>query len=91
LAYRFDGPGYVRKVIVSSPTEFAVAVGEHPFAEVGFDPEMLARAEKAVADGGVLIVGEPHGVRETPERVLCARNRTRHTRRGVRVVARRDG
>jgi hypothetical protein len=53
-------------VIVSSPTEFAVAVGEHPFADVGFDPAMLARAEKAVADGGVLIVGEPHGVRETP-------------------------
>lgn len=38
----------------------------HPFGDVAFEPEVLARAAKSVADTGLLVVGEPHGARETP-------------------------
>ena len=33
------------------------------------EPELLARAGMSIADAGLLVVGEPHGVRETPRRV----------------------
>jgi hypothetical protein len=53
-------------MVVSSPAEFAAAVAEHPFADFAFEPEMLARAARTLVDTGLFVVGEPHGVRETP-------------------------
>ncbi len=53
-------------MVVSSPAEFAAGVAEHPFGDFSIEPKMLARAATSVADTGVLVVGEPHGVRETP-------------------------
>src|SRR5215211_4497547 len=54
------------RVVASSPSEFAAAVAEQPFADSTFESDALARAASSVADAGVLVVGEPHGVRETP-------------------------
>ena len=53
-------------MLVSSPAEFAAAVAEHPLGEFTLDPEMLARAASTTAEAGLLMVGERHGVRETP-------------------------
>lgn len=53
-------------MVVSSPSQFAAAVAEHPFPEFGFEAETIARARRSLAASGLLIVGEPHGVRETP-------------------------
>ena len=53
-------------MVVSSPQEFTAAVAEHPFRDVAFDAEALARASASLAESGLLIVGERHGVRETP-------------------------
>ena len=47
-------------------SRFAAAVAEHPFPDYEFDPGTLARAAASLADAGLLVVGEPHGVRETP-------------------------
>jgi hypothetical protein len=55
-----------KAMVISSPAEFAAAVAEHPFGDFTFDSEILARAATSVADAGLLVVGEPHGVRETP-------------------------
>jgi hypothetical protein len=69
-------------MVVSSPAEFNAAVAEHPFGEFEFAPMMLRRAATTLADAGLLIVGEPHGVRETPS-VLYALA----TALGTRAVA----
>jgi hypothetical protein len=53
-------------MVVSSPSEFAAAVAEHAFADSAFEPDALARAAVSLAETGLLVVGEPHGVRETP-------------------------
>lgn len=58
--------GYVERMVISTPTEFAAAVAEHPFQPYAFDAETLAEARGSLADAGLLLVGEPHGVRETP-------------------------
>ena len=49
---------------VSSPAEFAAAVAAHPF-DLDLDAGELAAAARVVADDGLLVVGETHGVRET--------------------------
>jgi hypothetical protein len=41
-------------------------VVEHPFPDFTFEPEVLARAASSLAETGLLVLGEPHGVRETP-------------------------
>jgi hypothetical protein len=46
--------------------EFAAAVLEYRFSEHRFDPQALGAAARSVAEAGLLLVGEPHGVRETP-------------------------
>jgi hypothetical protein len=46
--------------------EFAAAVREYRFEEHRFDPEALTAAACSLAEAGMLVVGEPHGVRETP-------------------------
>lgn len=53
-------------MVVVSPSEFATAVARHPFADLTFEPEVLRRAAGTLADAGLLLVGEPHGVCETP-------------------------
>jgi hypothetical protein len=53
-------------MVVTSPSEFAVAVADHPFPEFEFEARTVARARGCLATTGLLIVGEPHGVRETP-------------------------
>lgn len=52
------------KMVVSSPADFAAAVAEHPFGEFAFGSEQIVKAASSVADGGLLVVGELHGVRE---------------------------
>ncbi len=58
-------------MVVSSSSAFAVAVAAHPFADFPFEPELLARAAASTAEAGLLVVGEPHGVRETPSVVYA--------------------
>jgi len=53
-------------VLACSPSAFAAAVDAHPFNYFAFGDESLARAATSVAEAGLVVVGEPHGVRETP-------------------------
>jgi hypothetical protein len=53
-------------VVVSSPSRFAAAVAAHPFPAYELDATALERASRSLADTGLLIVGEQHGIRETP-------------------------
>lgn len=69
-------------MIAESPEEFAAAVRAHRLDGVGLDREAVARAGAALAAAGLLVVGEAHGVRETPN-VLYALTRAL----GSRAVA----
>lgn len=51
---------------MSSLREFVAAVEEHPFPEHELDRDALGLARETLARTGMLVVGEPHGVRETP-------------------------
>ncbi len=51
---------------MSSPDGFAAAVRAHRFDEVAFDGEAVECARAALVGAGLLVVGEPHGVYETP-------------------------
>jgi hypothetical protein len=53
-------------MVVSSASEFAAVVAEHPFPGLEFEARMLARAAESLDASGLLLVGELHGVRETP-------------------------
>ena len=53
-------------MMACSPSAFAEAVGAHPFDDFAFGDESLARAASSVAEAGLVVVGESHGVRETP-------------------------
>ena len=53
-------------MVISSPSEFAAAAAEHRFDDFTVQPDALARAASSLAEAGLLVVGEPHGVRETP-------------------------
>jgi hypothetical protein len=53
-------------MVAPSPSRFAAAVAAHPFPRFTVPPEALAQARSALAASGLLLVGEPHGVRETP-------------------------
>jgi hypothetical protein len=46
--------------------EFADAVRAYRFEQHAFDSAALSHAAQSIADAGLLIIGEPHGVRETP-------------------------
>lgn len=46
--------------------EFEHAVREYAFAEVTLDPAALAAARATLDATGLLVVGEPHGMHETP-------------------------
>lgn len=49
-----------------SPEEFAAAVRAHRLDGVRLYPETVEQARNALAAAGLLLVGETHGVRETP-------------------------
>lgn len=49
-----------------SPEEFAAAVDAYRFDSFDFDPDAIALARSSVEEAGLLVVGEPHGVYETP-------------------------
>jgi hypothetical protein len=53
-------------VVASSPEEFEAAVHAHRFDSFDLDPESVALARSSVEEAGLLVVGEPHGVHETP-------------------------
>jgi hypothetical protein len=53
-------------LVASAPNEFAAAVSAHPFDDFAFEREAIALARQTLAETGLLLVGEPHGVRETP-------------------------
>lgn len=50
----------------SSPEAFAAAVDAYRFDDVRLDPATVELAAATLAEAGLLLVGEPHGVRETP-------------------------
>ncbi|MGH2780572.1 MAG: hypothetical protein ACRDLA_03975 [Thermoleophilaceae bacterium] len=52
-------------MIASSPSDFRSKVREHRLEPVALKPEVLDLARAAVAEAGLLVVGEPHGVSET--------------------------
>jgi hypothetical protein len=66
-------------VVAGSPEEFAAAVRAHRLVCVWLEPEAVTRARAALGASGLLVVGEAHGVRETPN-VLYALARALGTR-----------
>lgn len=52
-------------MIASSPAAFGSAVASHSLDPVRFDHAALACARASLAKAGLLVIGEPHGVRET--------------------------
>jgi hypothetical protein len=64
---------------VPSLRGFVAAVEGHRFPELALDGDALALARETLARTGMLVVGEPHGVRETPS-VLYALASTLGTR-----------
>jgi hypothetical protein len=64
---------------VPSLRGFVAAVEGHRFPELALDGDALGLALETLARTGVLVVGEPHGVRETPS-VLYALASTLGTR-----------
>lgn len=70
-------------MVASSPDQFAAAVRAHVLAQVALDRDALYRLRTAVPDTGrLVVVGEPHGARETPS-VLYALL----TELGIRTIA----
>jgi hypothetical protein len=53
-------------VVASSPKEFAEAVRAYRFEGVDLDHAAIDAAGGTLAETGLLLVGEPHGVSETP-------------------------
>jgi len=53
-------------VILTSPSEFEAAVRAYRFDRLSFDHEAIALARASLAETGLLLVGESHGVYETP-------------------------
>jgi len=53
-------------VSAASPEAFAAAVDTYRFGELDLEPGDLELAAATLAESGLLLVGEPHGLRETP-------------------------
>jgi hypothetical protein len=66
-------------VVARSPAEFLRAIQSHPLDEPALDDAELARARQVLAEAGLLLVGEAHGVRETPN-IVYALGRALDTR-----------
>lgn len=58
-------------VVVSSPDEFAHAVHTYRFNGLRLDSAKVARARASLAEAGLFMLGEPHGVYETPSVVYA--------------------
>ena len=58
-------------MIARSPDAFSAAIDTHPFHEVVLDRATVEAARRALDEVGMLIVGEPHGVRENPDVLLA--------------------
>lgn len=64
-------------MVATSPAQFAAAAdADHPLPAVELEPQPLVRAESSVVATGLLIVGEPHGVRETPSQIYPSLRRS---------------
>lgn len=69
-------------MVIHSPTAFSEAVTEFELESVQLEGNVLGAIESAMAESGMLLVGEPHGVCETPAAmyaIICSL--------GVRAVA----
>ena len=53
-------------MVAASLAAFSSAVAAYPFSDFAFEREVVKSAECAIADCGLLMLGEPHGVHETP-------------------------
>ena len=53
-------------MVVTTAKEFRTAVGEYRFDSFALDRDLLAAARATMAEAGLLVVGEPHGMYETP-------------------------
>ena len=53
-------------MVVTTASEFRSAVGEYRFDSFELDGEAIDAARATVADAGLVVVGEPHGMYETP-------------------------
>jgi hypothetical protein len=53
-------------VVVTSPGDFRTAIREYRFGSFGFDGDSIDAARGSIAATGLIVVGEPHGVYETP-------------------------
>jgi hypothetical protein len=53
-------------VVVTTPSDFRAAVREYGFNSFAFDDNAIDAARASLADAGLIVVGEPHGVYETP-------------------------
>jgi hypothetical protein len=58
-------------VVAGSQEEFAAAVRAHRFEPIDLGAEVLARGRRSLDSAGLLVVGEAHGVRETPAALLA--------------------
>jgi hypothetical protein len=53
-------------VLVRSADAFLEAIDEYEFRAFPLDADVVAVARQSIAEAGLLVVGEPHGVAETP-------------------------
>jgi hypothetical protein len=53
-------------VVVSSPSEFASAVAAYSAPDVILDGDVIGAARASIVAAGLLVVGEQHGIHETP-------------------------
>ena len=53
-------------MVARSPDEFRSAIEAHRLQAIALAAEAVEAARLAVQESGMLVVGEPHGVRETP-------------------------
>jgi hypothetical protein len=53
-------------VVVTSPGDFRGAIREYRFGSFVFDGDSIDAAKASIAETGLVVVGEPHGVYETP-------------------------
>jgi hypothetical protein len=58
--------GYRCRMVAQSPEAFRDAVSSHRLDHVRLDPHSLRLAQRSLTDSGLLMVGESHGVYETP-------------------------
>jgi hypothetical protein len=58
-------------MVAASPEEFAAAVRAHRFEPLDIGTDVLTRGRRSLDSAGLLVVGEAHGVRETPGVLLA--------------------